>query len=75
VKSLKISFNDKQLDDLSGLFMDLSKGIFLAIFALRFILPSDFLTLLGFLSGGMITVYIGLWISERKKKKNANRTR
>jgi hypothetical protein len=72
---LRIRFNDQQLDNLSGLFMDLGKGMFLATFALKFILPTDFLSLLGFILGGMISVYISLRLLERKKRKNASRIR
>ena len=62
VKHLRISFSDKQIDSLSGLFMDLSKGAFLATFAINYVLPTDFLNLLGLILGGMISMYIGIML-------------
>ena len=55
--------------------MDLGKGMFLATFTINYIFSTNYFSLIGLLSGGMISVYISLRLLERKKKKNAGRSK
>ncbi len=60
-------FNNQQLDKLSDLFMDLAKGLFLAIFAVPvFSGGADFLFLLRTIISGIICVYASLWLINQK---------
>ncbi len=68
-----ITFNEKQIENLSGFFMDISKGMFLAIFAVKFLEPPTIFVLSGLLLGGIVSLYFSLLLLEKRKKKNATR--
>lgn len=58
-----ISFNDKQIEKLSDLFMDLAKGLLLAGFAVpAFTIGADFLFLLRSVISGIMCTYFSLWL-------------
>lgn len=64
-----LQFNDKQIDKLSDLFMDLAKGLFLAGFTLQFIKEVDILALLKYIGGGIMFTYLSLYLLNNKRIK------
>ncbi len=61
-------FNSKQIEKLSNLFMDLAKGLFLAVLLIPALANgADFLFLLRTMISGIMCVYFALWLLELKE--------
>lgn len=64
---MMLSFSDKQIEKLSSLFMDLAKGLILAGFVGSFAKNVGLLPLLEYFFGGILCVYLSLYLLELKK--------
>ncbi len=59
-----MGFNDKQIEKLSDLFMDIARGLFITVFGTQILTSIDFLLLLKLFITGILCVYFSLRLLE-----------